>query len=117
MSNSSRSARPATAKERLHDTEVVFSAVAHPNRRQILMVLHFRGGEMTAGEIAERFSCRWPTTTRHLKVLEAAGLVQVVPRGRERLYRLNRKRLIATMGSWLEWFEKEAAIGPPSRTV
>ena len=72
---------------------------------------------MTAGEIAERFACRWPTTTRHLKVLEAAGLVQVIPRGRERLYRLNRKRLTATMGSWLEWFEKDAAIGTPSGTA
>lgn len=39
---------------------------------------------MTAGEIAERFSCTWPTTSRHLRVLESAGLVRVEKRGRAR---------------------------------
>lgn len=109
MSKKSGSTKPPTVRERLRDTETVFSAVAHPNRRQILMVLRFRGGEMTAGEIAERFSCKWPTTTRHLKVLEAAGLVTAIPRGRERVYRLNRQRLVGTMGDWLNWFDAEPA--------
>ena len=57
--------------------EKVFAALAHPQRRQILLVIHFRGGTMTAGQIADRFSCSWPTTTRHLRALESAGLVRV----------------------------------------
>jgi len=70
-------------------------------------VLLFRGGEMTAGQIAERFSCSWPTTTRHLKVLEAAGLIRVEKRGRERVYILDKERLEAVIGNWMQWFRKE----------
>jgi len=62
---------------------------------------------MTAGEIAESLSCRWPTTSRHLRVLEQAGLVSVEAQGRERLYRLERERLREVTGEWLRWFELE----------
>jgi len=76
------------AKKELEAVNAVFKGLDHPTRRQILMVMHFRGDAMTAGEIAERFSCRWPTVSRHMKVLERAGLVRVEKAGRERLYRL-----------------------------
>jgi uncharacterized membrane protein len=69
------------------------------------MILHFRGGRMTAGEIADRFSCAWPTTSRHLRKLEGSGLVTVTRSGREWIYRLNRKRL-AVVGEWLDWFSR-----------
>src|SRR4051812_45292071 len=71
----------------------VFSALAHPSRRHILLTLLFRGGRMSAGNIAERFGCSWPTTTRHLNVLREAGLVAVERRGRERDYVLQRAQL------------------------
>jgi DNA-binding transcriptional ArsR family regulator len=96
-------ADPAGAVE---DVERVFSALAHPSRRQILFVLHFRGGEMTAGEIAERFACSWPTTTRHLNILRNAKLVSATRRGRERVYVLERQWLGEIVGSWLHWFEE-----------
>lgn len=88
----------------LDDFDVVFDALSHESRRHILGVLGARGGSMRAGEIAERFSCSWPTTTRHLRVLESAGLVQVEESGRERLYRLDRKRLVGVVGRWLDAF-------------
>ena len=110
MSNGSSSAR--TANERLADTDAVFRALAHQSRRHILLVLRFRGGEMTAGEIAQRFSCRWPTTTRHLRELEGAGLVDVERRGRERIYHLNERRLQSVTGEWLDWF---GAGAPPKK--
>jgi DNA-binding transcriptional ArsR family regulator len=88
----------------LADFESVFGALAHASRRHILLVLRFRGGRMRAGEIADRFSCSWPTTTRHLRVLEAAGLVRVRRRGRERVYRLDVRRLRRVAGGWLKWF-------------
>jgi DNA-binding transcriptional ArsR family regulator len=91
----------------LREVEAVFGALAHPSRRHVLLLLQFRGGEMTAGEIAERLSCRWPTTSRHLMLLEAAGLVSVEKQGRERLYRLERERLLGVTGEWLRWFELE----------
>lgn len=92
------------AEKELHDLDVVFSALAHPSRRQILLVLKMRGGAMTAGQIVERFSCTWPTTTRHLRSLESAGLISVRKDGRERLYQLNRDRLVEIVGKWLNWF-------------
>ena len=63
---------PRDAAARLADVEAVFSAVAHAQRRQILLVLLYRGERVPAGDIAKRFSCAWPTTTRHLGVLRDA---------------------------------------------
>ena len=88
----------------LEDLEVVFRALAHETRRTVLTVLAARGGVMTAGSIAARFDCSWPTTTRHLRQLEDAGLVRVEHRGRERLYRLDADRLRAVAGGWIERF-------------
>jgi DNA-binding transcriptional ArsR family regulator len=74
-----------------------------------LLTLHFRGGEMTAGDIADRFACSWPTTTRHLRVLECARLVSVQKRGRERICELEKERLLAVAGGWLDWFRGDRA--------
>jgi ArsR family transcriptional regulator, repressor of sdpIR and other operons len=92
------------ARTAVEATEQVFSALAHPSRRHILLTLQFRGGEMSAGEIAERFECSWPTTTRHLNVLREAKLISVVKRGRERVYKLERARLRGIVGDWMSWF-------------
>ncbi|HYR27880.1 MAG TPA: metalloregulator ArsR/SmtB family transcription factor [Thermoanaerobaculia bacterium] len=92
-----------TSAAKLAALDAVFSALSHPARRQILMTIHFREGEMTAGEIAGRFRHSWPTTTRHLHVLEEAGLVTAVQEGRTRTYRIERKRL-AVIAEWLAWF-------------
>lgn len=56
---------------------------------------------MTAGEIAARFDCSWPTTSRHLRQLELAGLIQAEARGRERIYSLDNDRLQRVVGGWL----------------
>jgi DNA-binding transcriptional ArsR family regulator len=88
----------------LRDLDQVFAALAHESRRHVLVVLRARGGAMTAGEIADRFECSWPTTSRHLRQLERAGLVRVERSGRERIYRLDDARLRGVVGSWLGWF-------------
>ena len=84
--------------------EAVFGALAHQSRRTILLALLARGGEMTSGDIAARFDCSWPTTTRHLRILEDAGLVHVTLRGRQRVYQLDRGRLRSVAGGWLARF-------------
>lgn len=100
----------------LEGIERVFAALAHASRRHILLVLHARGDRVKAGDIARRFACAWPTTTRHLRVLEDAGLVRTVQSGRERFYELQRDRLVGVLGGWLGHFGPEAAGGrPPSR--
>ncbi len=85
----------------LDEIERVFAALAHASRRQILGVLKARGGRVKAGDIAGRFACSWPTTTRHLRVLEDAGLVRVEQAGRERWYVLEAKKLRSVAGGWL----------------
>lgn len=85
--------------------EAVFTALAHPARRRILLTLHFEGDSMTAGDLANLFEHAWPTTTRHLHALEAAGLVRHERRGRTRIYRIDRRRL-ELVRDWLAWFTK-----------
>ncbi len=70
------------------------------------MTLNFEGGSMAAGAIAAIFEHAWPTTTRHLKVLESAGLVRHERNGRNRIYRIDRRRL-ELIAEWLAWFSKE----------
>lgn len=115
-----RSRSTSSAEAEAADTEAVFAALAHASRRHILLVLRFRGGAMTAGEIADRFHCSWPTTSRHLRILEQAGLVVVETRGRERVYRLASERLRAVTHGWLRWFESRlpaAAENPSERRI
>jgi DNA-binding transcriptional ArsR family regulator len=93
------------ALRELDEIDAVFGALAHPTRRHILIVLNARGGRVPAGDIAARFSCSWPTTSRHLRVLLQAGLVRVERQGRGWIYVLDRERLRTVAGGWLKWFE------------
>jgi len=93
------------SKERQDAYEAVFTALAHPVRRRILITVYFNGGSMTAGEIANMFEHAWPTTTRHLHVLEAAGLLEQTRQGRSRHYRIDCRRL-ELIRDWLAWFSK-----------
>lgn len=65
----------------------VFKALADPTRREILRTL--RGGEQTAGELAELFPLTKSTLSRHFAVLRAAALVTSEKRGTSVVYRLN----------------------------
>jgi DNA-binding transcriptional ArsR family regulator len=92
--------------------EAIFTALAHPARRRILISLNFAGGEMKAGAIAGLFAHAWPTTTRHLQALEAAGLLRHERRGRARVYALDKARL-ALARDWLGWFERDPVTAQP----
>jgi len=61
---------------------------------------------MTAGEIAARFDCSWPTTSRHLRQLELSGLIQAESRGRARIYTLDNAYLQSVVGGWLSRLAK-----------
>ena len=103
----------------LEDIDAVFGALAHASRRHILVVLNARGGRVSAGDIAARFSCSWPTTSRHLRVLLEAGLVSVERSGREWIYVLQTERLNAVTGGWLKWFDpkEERDVGEIKNSV
>lgn len=68
------------------------------------MQLQVLGGELPSGYLAKRFTHSWPTTTRHLKVLEEAGLVSVHRTGRASVYRLERELLETVVTGWLDHF-------------
>jgi DNA-binding transcriptional ArsR family regulator len=82
----------------------VFAALAHPARRQILLSVHYRGA-CNAGEIANRFECSWPTTSRHLATLVASGLLDVEVIGRERIYKANARRVQGVLSKWAGYFD------------
>jgi DNA-binding transcriptional ArsR family regulator len=101
---------PATPS--LEDVDRVFLALAHEARRQVVLLLGQRGDELPSGYLAARFQHSWPTTSRHLKVLEEAGLVEVRRQGRGSNYRLNRTRLEQVVGGWMRYLEP---VGPEQR--
>ena len=68
-----------------HDS--VFRALADPTRRQILELL--AQGDLTAGEIAQRFPIAFASVSHHLGVLKDAGLVAAEREGQFIRYRLN----------------------------
>ena len=101
------------SKEPTDAYEAIFTALAHPARRRILMTLNFEGGEMTAGAIADMFRHAWPTTSRHLGVLEAAGMVSHKREGRTRIYCIERRKL-DLVRAWLDWFAKDPTGRKPT---
>lgn len=104
-SNASNARTVRDGLKELAALDAVFAALAHASRRQVLQLLHLRGGSMTSREIADRFDCEWATMSRHFKVLVDAGLVIVAKRGRSRIYRLNRTAITGPVKGWLKWIE------------
>lgn len=87
----------------------VFKALADPTRREILREL--RGGERTAGELADLFPLTKSTLSGHFAVLKTADLVQTEKRGTSVIYRLNTTVFQDVLTSLLGLFG-EAGDGP-----
>lgn len=64
-----------------------FKALADPTRREILRLL--RGGEKTAGELAEHFDMSKPSVSHHFAVLKQADLIASRREGQQIVYFLN----------------------------
>tara|TARA_R110002073_G_scaffold2899_1_gene18716 strand:+ start:4553 stop:4924 length:372 start_codon:yes stop_codon:yes gene_type:complete len=82
--------------------DAVFSALADPTRRAILSRL--AGGEASVNEIAAPFRISQPAVSRHLKVLERAGLIERGVDEQRRPARLNAANLAAAV-EWLNDFK------------
>jgi DNA-binding transcriptional ArsR family regulator len=86
------------------ELDPIFAALADPTRRAILA--HLSHGEATVTQIAEPFETSLPAISRHIKVLEAAGLVKRRKEGRIHHLRLNPASLKDAV-AWLDqyrWF-------------
>jgi DNA-binding transcriptional ArsR family regulator len=86
----------------------VFAALADPTRRSILARL--ARGEATVGELAEPFAISRPAVSKHLDVLERAGLVHRIPRGRVNRCRLDGEPLreaVTLMEEYRQYWERQ----------
>lgn len=81
----------------------IFSAIAEPHRRDILDALI--GGEKAVGTIVAELSLAQPQVSKHLRVLNDAGLVRCRVEGRRRLYGLQPARF-DTFREWLAKYEQ-----------
>ncbi|GAB4017503.1 winged helix-turn-helix transcriptional regulator [Spirosoma sp. KCTC 42546] len=84
----------------------LFKALNDPTRRQILDLL--RGGDLNAGEIAERFDMTKPSISHHLDLLRQAGLVEATKQGQFINYTLN-TTVLDDLLAWLISFQKTDA--------
>lgn len=81
------------------DVSEVFLALADPTRREVIRVLG--GGPASVGELARPFPITLPSFMKHVRALEASGLIRTAKRGRVRTCALDRERL-SIVGDWLD---------------
>src|SRR6185503_14630477 len=91
----------------MNQLDATFSALADPTRRAILARLAL--GEATVSELAEPFSLSQPTISRHLKVLERAGLIASAREAQRRPRRLVAEPL-QQASIWLDGYRNHWAL-------
>ena len=80
--------------------DTVFEALASTARRKILAYLS--ATDLTAGEIAERFSMSKPAISKHLQILESAGLVKSEKIGQFVHYSIVRENIANTLNNFVQ---------------
>jgi DNA-binding transcriptional ArsR family regulator len=82
---------------------LTFSALADPTRRQILA--HLANGELSVTQLAEPFNMTMPAVSKHLKVLEHAGLIV---RGRKAQWRPAKLQAVPLkeVADWVEQYRQ-----------
>lgn len=76
----------------------LFTALADPTRRQVIRRLG--AGPASVGDLARRFPITLPSFMKHVRALEASGLIRTAKAGRVRTCTLDRDRL-ALLDDWL----------------
>lgn len=84
----------------------VFKALSDNTRREILKLLS--KGDMTAGEIADKFDMSKPSISKHLDILRDAELVSSEKKGQYIIYSINTTVLQEVLGGFLGIFDKGA---------
>jgi DNA-binding transcriptional ArsR family regulator len=87
------------------EMDAVFKALADESRRALLDQL-FKSNGQTLGELCEHLDMTRQAVTKHLLLLEAANLVVVVWRGREKLHYLNPVPLHEISERWIGKYER-----------
>ncbi|MBT3922333.1 MAG: winged helix-turn-helix transcriptional regulator [Nitrospina sp.] len=81
----------------------VFFALSHPTRRQMLDRLI--DSDLSVTDISRGYNNAGPTISKHLRVMESAGLIQRTKRGRVHWVKLNPKPLKG-VGDWMGQYKK-----------
>jgi DNA-binding transcriptional ArsR family regulator len=89
--------------EGVAEMDAVFHALAHGARRD--MVGRLADGALTVGELAEPLTMSLAAASKHIKVLERAGLVRRTVEGRHHLCRLDPGPL-APAAAWLRFYDR-----------
>ena len=84
--------------------DTVFHALADPTRRSVVQRLGT--GQATVSELAKPFDMALPSFMKHLRVLEASGLIRSQKRGRVRTCQINAKKLLTAQ----TWIAKQRAL-------
>ena len=84
------------------DLQPTFRALADPTRRDILKLL--ADDDLTIAQVADQFDMTRGAVKKHLTILEEGQLIEVTPKGRERVNQLN-PAAIRPAFDWLSFFE------------
>lgn len=93
----------------MSSAEKVFYALGSTTRRKILAYLSETS--LTSGEIADRFDMSQPAVSKHLSVLEGAGLVWRKREGQFVRYGMERENLAGTLAGFMQ------EVCPPARAI
>jgi len=83
----------------------LFKAIADPTRREIFHALVLATSALSITQISNQFEISRQGVTKHIKTLEAAGLVYIDAQGRERFCNANPKEL-QEVNKWLKFYEQ-----------
>jgi DNA-binding transcriptional ArsR family regulator len=91
---------PMVEHARLVELDATYGALAHPVRRE--MIRRLRAGEALVTELAEPFDISLAAASKHIRVLESAGLIRRSVRGREHRLSLDP----GPLGGAADWIEE-----------
>ncbi len=81
----------------------VFQAIADPIRRDIIELVSTE--PLSVNEVAEKFKISRPAISKHIKILNECGIIEVNKKGRERFCTIKPKNLIPAF-LWIEQYQK-----------
>lgn len=81
----------------------ILLAISEPTRLRIVELL--RDGELTVGDIVERLNLNQPQVSKHLRVLQDTGIVEMIPEGNRRICKL-RPQPLRQLDDWIGSFRR-----------
>ncbi len=94
-----------SAHEIQNAADLLFKAIADPGRRRLLDRLRVKGG-LTLSELCDGMEMTRQGVTKHITLLEEAGIVVTLRRGREKLHYLNPVPIHEIAERWIRPFER-----------